>query len=99
MFDFINYSKRMQLFAAYMRKLLGDSLSKNQEPTESNRFHDLTESGERYSVYKVGPVLFVNHGIGCSSLSVILNEIIKLIYYAECKDVTFFRIGTCGGIG
>ena len=25
--------------------------------------------------------------------------LIKLIHYAGCKDVTFFRIGTCGGIG
>ncbi len=48
---------------------------------------------------KVGPIMFVNHGIGCPSLSVVLNEVVKLIHYAGCKDVTFFRVGTCGGLG
>ena len=23
----------------------------------------------------------------------------KLVLYAGCKDITFFRMGTCGGIG
>ena len=32
-------------------------------------------------------------------MSILLHELIKLIHYAECKDVTFFRIGTCGGLG
>ncbi|XP_013793023.2 uridine phosphorylase 1-like [Limulus polyphemus] len=37
--------------------------------------------------------------MGVPSLSVMLHEVIKLLYYAKCKDVTFLRIGTCGGIG
>ena len=24
---------------------------------------------------------------------------IKLVHYAKCKDVTFFRMGTSGGVG
>lgn len=44
-------------------------------------------------------VFFFQHGIGIPSLSVVFNEIIKLVYYAKCKDVEFFRIGTCGGLG
>jgi uridine phosphorylase len=43
--------------------------------------------------------LAVSHGIGVSSLSVLLHEIIKLMYHAKCKDPTFIRIGTSGGIG
>lgn len=85
-------SDRMKKFAYFMKDLLTDK-------THSNEILDLTGHGDRYSVFKVGPILFVNHGIGCASLSVVLNEIIKLIYYAECKDVTFFRVGTCGGLG
>ncbi len=50
-------------------------------------------------MYKVGPVISVNHGIGCPSMSILLHELIKLCHYANCKDVTFFRLGTCGGIG
>ncbi|CAC5411403.1 udp [Mytilus coruscus] len=41
----------------------------------------------------------VKHGIGIPSLSVVFNEILKLVHYAKCTDVTFFRIGTCGGVG
>jgi uridine phosphorylase len=37
--------------------------------------------------------------MGCPSISILLNEIMKLIFYARCKNVTFFRMGTCGGIG
>lgn len=86
-------SSRMEKFAHYMKELLDDE-------THSNlTINDLTGTGDRYSVFKVGPILFVNHGIGCPSLSVVLNEIIKLIHYAGCEDVTFFRVGTCGGLG
>lgn len=37
--------------------------------------------------------------MGCPSLSIMLNETIKLLHYAGAKDVTFIRLGTCGGIG
>jgi uridine phosphorylase len=46
-----------------------------------------------------GPVLSVNHGMGCPSMSILLSELLKLIHYAKCKDVTFFRMGTSGGLG
>ncbi|CEF67115.1 Nucleoside phosphorylase domain and Uridine phosphorylase, eukaryotic family-containing protein [Strongyloides ratti] len=59
---------------------------------------DLSKS-DRYCLYKTGKVLWVNHGIGAPSLSVMLNEIIKLLHYANCKDVSFIRLGTSGGIG
>jgi uridine phosphorylase len=62
-------------------------------------FENISEQSDRYAMYKVGPVLSVNHGIGCPSMSILIHELIKLLHYAECKDVTFFRIGTCGGVG
>lgn len=37
--------------------------------------------------------------MGIPSLSIMLNELIKLLYYAEATDVTFIRVGTSGGIG
>lgn len=86
-------SNRMERFAHYMKDLL------DLETHSDLTIYDLTGSGDRYSVYKVGEILFVNHGIGCPSLSVVLNEVIKLIHYAGCKDVEFFRVGTCGGLG
>jgi uridine phosphorylase len=60
---------------------------------------DITEKTDRYSMFKIGPVLCLNHGIGGPSLSIVLNEILKLLLYAEAKDFTFFRLGTSGGIG
>lgn len=37
--------------------------------------------------------------MGVPSLGILLHEIIKLMYHAKCKDPTFIRIGTCGGVG
>lgn len=60
---------------------------------------DLSADGHRFSMYKVGPVIFINHGMGVPSLSILLHELFKLVAYAKCKDVVFFRLGTCGGLG
>jgi uridine phosphorylase len=60
---------------------------------------DITEKTDRYSMFKIGPVLCLNHGIGGPSLSIVLNEVLKLLLYAGAKDFTFFRLGTSGGIG
>ncbi|PNI43789.1 UPP1 isoform 9 [Pan troglodytes] len=54
---------------------------------------------DRYAMYKVGPVLSVSHGMGIPSISIMLHELIKLLYYARCSNVTIIRIGTSGGIG
>lgn len=37
--------------------------------------------------------------MGVPSVSILLHEVIKLMYHAKVKDPVFFRIGTCGGIG
>lgn len=37
--------------------------------------------------------------MGVPSLTILLHEIMKLMYHAKVKDPIFFRIGTCGGIG
>lgn len=54
---------------------------------------------ERYTMYKVGPVISISHGIGVPSASVMLHELVKLLHYAGASDVTFMRLGTCGGLG
>ena len=53
----------------------------------------------RYSMFKVGPVLSISHGMGVPSLSILMHEVVKLLWHAGVYDATFFRIGTCGGIG
>ncbi|MBI4015710.1 MAG: uridine phosphorylase [Candidatus Aenigmarchaeota archaeon] len=54
---------------------------------------------ERFSLYKIGPVISVSHGMGMPSLLILLHEITKLLQYAEAIDVAYIRIGTCGGVG
>lgn len=44
-------------------------------------------------------MLCVSHGVGSSTMSVVLHEVIKLVSYAECVDPLFIRIGTSGGLG
>lgn len=85
--------KRMETFARYIRKEIGCDV-----PTGTGLL-DISGKANRYSMYKVGPVLAVNHGMGVSSINILLHELFKLMYYARCKNPIFFRIGTCGGIG
>ncbi|CAH0480497.1 unnamed protein product [Peronospora belbahrii] len=56
-------------------------------------------STSRYALYKVGPVLVANHGIGMPSISILLHEVTKLLEYAGAYDITYIRMGTSGGIG
>lgn len=37
--------------------------------------------------------------MGIPSVSILLHEVIKLMYHAKVRDPVFIRIGTCGGIG
>ncbi|GFW17387.1 uridine phosphorylase 1 [Trichonephila clavipes] len=85
--------RRMEKFAQFVKKELDIKL-----PTGA-ALCDISARSYRYSMYKIGPVISVSHGMGIPSLSILLHEIIKLMYHARCQDVTFLRLGTCGGIG
>nr|CAB3267524.1 uridine phosphorylase 2 [Phallusia mammillata] len=93
--------RRMQKFAELLYDTLGKPKNSEltEQPTPGHRLKNISQSGGRYCFYKVGPVAIVNHGIGNPSLSVVLNEMLKLIHHAGCTDVSFFRIGTSGGLG
>merc|ERR1719161_2866792 len=54
---------------------------------------------ERFSLYKVGPIISASHGIGMPSMLVVMHELAKLLHYAGASDAVFVRIGTSGGIG
>lgn len=85
-------ASRLKWFAKFIQDELKDFLNSEKEP------YNMAKS-DRYVLYKVGPVLAVNHGIGVPSLMVILHEILKLLHYSGAQDVNFFRIGTSGGLG
>jgi uridine phosphorylase len=86
-------AKRMEAFAYFVGEELGIKLQTGVT------LQDITQNANRYSMYKVGPVLSVTHGMGSPSLSILLHELLKLIHYAKCTDVVFLRIGTSGGLG
>ncbi|KAL5010070.1 hypothetical protein ScPMuIL_012375 [Solemya velum] len=86
-------TSRMKQLAEYMVDKLHYKLPAGH--TLSN----IAGSSDRYVLYKVGPVLSVSHGMGIPSLSILFHEVVKLLYHAGCKDVTFFRLGTSGGLG
>lgn len=54
---------------------------------------------KRYVIYKVGNVLLASHGMGAPSISILLNELAKLLKYAKAGKSTWIRMGTCGGVG
>lgn len=53
---------------------------------------------ERYSLYKIGPIMSISHGIGMPSMLIALHEVAKLLHYAGA-NACFIRVGTSGGIG
>lgn len=60
---------------------------------------------ERFSLHKVWKTISVSHGMGMSSMSILLHEVSKMLYYAKWCDenrlrdeVSFIRMGTSGGL-
>lgn len=85
--------KRMETFAHFIMEEIGYKLP------AGTQLQDISAFSYRYSMYKVGPVLSISHGMGVPSVGILLHELIKLMYHAKVKDPIFVRIGTCGGIG
>lgn len=85
--------KRMETFAHFIMDEIGYKLP------AGTQLQDISAFSYRYSMYKIGPVLSISHGMGVPSLGILLHEMIKLMYHARCKNPIFIRIGTCGGIG
>ncbi|OCT76028.1 uridine phosphorylase 1 [Xenopus laevis] len=83
---------RMKAFAQYINGelALGDP---------NSDIPNICAGTDRYAMYKVGPVLSISHGMGIPSISIMLHELIKLLYHSKCTNVTIIRIGTSGGIG
>lgn len=83
----------MENFAHFIMNEIGYKLP------AGTQLQDISAYSYRYSMYKVGPVLAISHGMGTPSVSILMHEMIKLMYHSRCEDPVFIRIGTCGGIG
>ncbi|XP_075230608.1 uridine phosphorylase 1 isoform X2 [Lycorma delicatula] len=85
--------KRVEQFAYYIMEEIGHKLP------AGTMLQDISHFSYRYSMYKVGPILSISHGMGIPSVGILLHEVIKLMHHARVQDPIFFRIGTSGGIG
>ncbi|XP_068146876.1 uridine phosphorylase 1 [Drosophila tropicalis] len=86
-------AQRAEKFASYFMEAIGLKLN------AAVQLKDMAVAGHRYAMFKAGPVLCVSHGIGGPSISIVLNELIKMMHHAKCQDPVFIRIGSCGGLG
>jgi len=86
---------RMSKFALALYNKLKDVMKLESDCAEN----DLAKKGGRYCMFKVGPALIMNHGMGFGSLSIAMHELLKMLHYAGATDVSFLRLGTCGGVG
>ena len=59
---------------------------------ESCAKENIAASAGRYVMYKVGPILTLNHGMGMASLSIALHEVVKLLHYARASGINSFFI-------
>ena len=60
---------------------LKDDFNLNESCAQEN----IAASAGRYVMYKVGPILTLNHGMGMASLSIALHEVVKLLHYARAS--------------
>lgn len=67
--------------------------------TSSEKKHDsecLVESYSRLTLFKVGPVLVGDHGMGSPSLLIALHEIFLMCKFANTlSQIVVIRFGTC----
>jgi len=88
---------RIRLFAQKMANALQDVPGVNAPPFGSAPVP--IGKTDRFEIYKVGPVLMANHGMGMPTTSILLHEVTKLLAHAGASDPLYVRMGTSGGIG
>uniref|UniRef100_A0A6G1SGQ5 Uridine phosphorylase 1 n=1 Tax=Aceria tosichella TaxID=561515 RepID=A0A6G1SGQ5_9ACAR len=88
-------SERVEAQAHYLAEKLFDGVKGVKYPLEQ-----LTKSRSRFTLFKLGPCLLSNHGMGCASMSIALHELFLMCQKAKVINlITVLRFGTCGGIG
>lgn len=84
---------RAQAQAAYLAEKLFDGSEGN---LPKHGLEKLTLERSRFSLFKVGPVLISNHGMGPASMSIALHELFLMCKQAGIlRDLTVLRFGTC----
>jgi len=90
---------RMKTFAHQLAVQMcqsDDGTTKNEDLLPVERVGD----DKRFVLFKVSNrVLVCSHGMGGPSISILLNEVAKLLHYAKAANVLWLRIGSSGGLG
>lgn len=85
--------------AEYLAERLETGAKRNQE-SQLYELEQLTKQTSRFVLYKVGPVLVGDHGMGGASLTITLHELFLMCKEANILNkIALIRFGTCGGIG
>lgn len=83
--------RRAEAHANYLLEHLFNGQRLGKEKLEK-----LTTESSRFSLFKVGPVLLANHGMGPASMSIALHELFLMCQQAQTIDrITLLRFGTC----
>lgn len=84
-------SHRAEALGHYLAEKLFDGVKFPRHQLEQ-----WTRSRSRFSLFKLGPVLLSNHGMGCASMSIALHELFLMCQQAKIMDlITVLRFGTC----
>lgn len=68
----------------------------NGRNLEEQKLEKLTQARSRFTLYKVGPVLISDHGMGPASMSIAIHELLLMCQTANVIDkITIIRFGTC----
>lgn len=83
--------QRAEAQGSYLAEKLFDGIN-----LPSYQLEQLTKSLSRFALFKIGPVLLSNHGMGCASMSIALHELFLMCQQANVLDlITVLRFGTC----
>lgn len=81
---------------AQARYLADNLISGNPSSLAAYKLERLTKHESRFILFKLGPVLVSNHGMGGASLSIALHELFKMCRRADVlKRIILIRFGTC----
>lgn len=84
-------SQRVEAQANYLAEKLFNGNEMSKYPLER-----MTKERSRFTLFKLGPCLMSNHGMGSASMSIALHELFLMCQQAEVITlITVLRFGTC----
>lgn len=89
---------RLVLIAGCWRRALAQAefLVEKLAPNDKYKLEYLTHDITRFKLFKVGPVLLADHGMGGPSMSIAVHELLLMCKEANVlRRIRLIRFGTC----